>query len=99
MLLQVQRTPGPGYSEPLSCLGEVEVEVACQVREVVAVVRHPSLVKVAEGVGEECLDRRAVAVEVEVVVVFQAREVVVEVHQTLQVAVEEEVVGVEVGTA
>lgn len=98
MLLQVQHTPGPGYSEPLSCLGEVEVEVACQVREVVAVVRHPSLVGVAEGVGEECLDRRVVAVEV-VVVVFQAREVVVEVHQTLQVAVEEEVVGVEVGTA
>lgn len=59
--------------------------MACQVREVVVVVRLPSLVGVA---GEAYLDRRAVVVAE---VAFQAREEVEEVHQILQVVVEEEV--------
>lgn len=83
----VQHAPGPGCTEPQSCLGEEEVEVPCRVREVAVVVRHQTLIGVVEVVGEACLDRRAVVVvEVEV---FQAREEVVGVHQTPQVAVEE----------
>lgn len=65
------------------------MEVACQVREEVVVVRHPSPVGVAEVVGEPCLDRRAVVVVV-AAVAFQVREEAVGVHQTLQVVVEEE---------
>lgn len=73
------------------------MELACQVMEVVAVVHRPSPVGVVEVVGVACLDRRIVVVVV--VVVFRARGEVVVVHQTLQVAVEEEeVVGAEVGT-
>lgn len=56
------------------------MEAACQVREVAAVGRHPSLVMVAEAVGEAFLDRRAVA-EVVAAVAFRAREEVVGVHQ------------------
>lgn len=70
------------------------MEAACQVREVVVAGRLPSLAGVAEVAGEACLDRRAVGVVVEA---FQAREEAVEVHQILQVAVEE-VAEVEVGT-
>lgn len=71
------------------------MEVAFQAREVAAVDRHPSLVVVAEVVGEACQDHWAVAVAA-AVVAFRAREEVVGVHQTPQVAVgegEEEEVG------
>lgn len=61
------------------------------------VVRLPSLARVAEVAAEACLDRKAVVVVV-VAVAFQAREEAVEVHRILQVAVEEEVEEVEVGT-
>lgn len=74
--------------------------MACQAREVAAVVHHPSLVVVAEVVGVPCLEHREVVVVV-AAVAFQAREGVAGVHQTLQVAVEEEVEAgaeVEVGT-
>ncbi|TNN87182.1 hypothetical protein EYF80_002384 [Liparis tanakae] len=80
--LRVQRSREPGCSKPPSCLGEEEVEPACQVREVAAAVHHPSLIEVAEVVGVACLDHQA----------FQARGEVVGVHQTLQVEEEEEVV-------
>lgn len=93
---RVHHTPGPGYSEPLSCLEEEEVEVAYQAREAAVVGRHPSLAGVAEVVGEAYPGRRAVvAVAAAAAAAFQAREEVVGVHQTLQVVAE---VGVEVGT-